>query len=286
MIKLSNGHEFNFMAPSGTFAYDGKGWFWEKTLIATGLINPKQFTVVTKTLTMEPRKGNLHWYKPWDCMRFIPDGVVNAVGLANPGISWWCQKIGPQVDSSILPIIGSIQGEPHEIRGMAIMLNPCGLVGLEINVSCPNADDGILEDPEKIITSCKTVAYNSRYPIILKLSVVHDIETIVPAVQDYVQAFSINSVPWNIAFPGQESPLVHLGGGGVSGKAAQKANWELVRRISQLTSVPIIAPDIWEYKDIHQAMMCGAKACSFGSLFLRHPLRPSQILDQYYFEGN
>lgn len=286
MIRLSNGHEFNFMIGSGGFGYDGWGWPWEKPLIKCGLINPRQFTVVAKTVTLEPRKGNLRWYKPWDCVRLIPDGVVNAVGLTNPGIDWWCRNVGPKVDSSKLPLIGSILGEPEEIAQMTDALNHYDLEGLEVNASCPNTGDDLLANTEKIIRSCHIAANRSRYSIILKLSVAHDIKTIVPAVQGYVGAFSINSVLWDTVFPGKTSPLAHLGGGGVSGKVVQEHTWGLVRKLSQMSSVPVIAPSIWEFEDIAKAQAAGASACSFSSLLLHHPRRPSQIVDQYYFEGN
>lgn len=99
MIRFSNGHAFEYMTASGALGFDGKGWPWEQPFRWTGLLKPSLFTSVIKTLTPGPIRGNLQWHNPTRCLRPIPHGVVNAVGLGNPGIDWWCKKIGPSVDS-------------------------------------------------------------------------------------------------------------------------------------------------------------------------------------------
>src|SRR6185369_4551400 len=106
MIMLSNGHKFEYMAASGALAYNGKGWLWERPLVGLGLIEPRLFTIVIKTLTRKPRKGNLRWWKPWTCVRLIPGGSVNKVGLTNPGIDWWCWEVAPTIDFKKLSIFG------------------------------------------------------------------------------------------------------------------------------------------------------------------------------------
>lgn len=274
MIILSNGHRFEYMAASGALAFDGKGWFWEKPLKLLGVFKPSLFTVVIKTLTREPRQGNLRWYNPFKCVRIMSGGTVNAVGLTNPGMEWWRKKIGPRIDSTKIPIVGSILGEPDELVEMARMLNSFDLVGLEINASCPNTNDDLLTNTAKIVEGCRATKSVSRFPIILKLSVVHDIEEIVNKTKDIIEAFSINSVPWQLVFPSLSSPLEHFGGGGVSGKIAQPYTWTLVFRLSKM-GVPVIGPSVWNFKDIDRVRALGAKAISFGSIFLKHPWRPT-----------
>lgn len=275
MIVLSNSHRFEYMAASGALAFDGLGWPWEKPLKLFGLFDPSLFTVVIKTLTLRPRRGNLRWYNPFGCIKILSEGTVNAVGLTNPGVEWWCQKVGPRIDSTKIPIVGSILGEPDELVIMARMLNNFDLVGLEINASCPNTQDDLLVNTEKIIESCKVVKSISRFPVILKLSVVHDTRNIVDRVEGLIEAFSINSVPWSVVFPEQRSPLAHLGGGGVSGKVAQPFTWKLAEELLKITEIPIVGPSVWNYKDIDKLRAIGAKAISFGSIFLRYPWRPT-----------
>lgn len=279
MIKLSNGHQFEYIVASGALAFDGKGWFHEQPLRWVKLIDPSLFTVVIKTLTYQPRKGNLHWYNqysPWGCVRLIKNGTVNAVGLTNPGIVWWCRKIGSKVDQKKISLVGSILADSaEELISMARMLNEFDLVALEINASCPNTEGDLLGNSQKIINGCRAVKKVSRFPLILKLSVVHDIRIILPGVEGIVEAISINSVPWKTIFPWEESPLKHLGGGGVSGKIAQVYTWGLVKEIADSYSIPVIGPSVWEFDNIRELKKIGAKAISFGSIFLRYPWRPT-----------
>lgn len=276
MIRLSNGHCFEYMTASGALGYDGKGWPWEWPLRWIGLLDHSLFTVVIKTLTREPKKGNFRWYNPFGCIRIIDGGVVNAVGFTNPGIEWWCRKVGPTVDSRKIPLVGSIfSEEPEELVEMAIMLNPFDLVALEINASCPNAGRGFLENTEKVITGCKVVRTASRFPLIVKLSVVHDVDFIIPRIEGVVEAITINSVPWRVIFPQKKSPLAHLGGGGVSGKIAQPFTWKMVEKLVSITEIPVIGPSVWEFQDIEELRKIGAKAVSFGSLFLARPQCPT-----------
>lgn len=275
MIRLSNGHTFEYMAASGSLGIRGKGWLWEQPLSWVGLLDPSLFTVVGKTLTLPPNRGNLRWYNPFSCIRFIPDGVVNAVALTNLGLNWWCRKVGPKVDSAKAPLVCSIFGEPYELAEMATILNDYDLVAVEIDASCPTTKSDILRNTKKVIASCEAVKQNSRHPSILKLSAVHEIGLIVPFIRGLVEAISINSVPWEIVFPDQVSPLAHLGGGGVSGKVAQPFTWKIVERIAALTEIPVIGPSVWDFEDLAKVRLLGAKAIGFGSIFLRYPWRPT-----------
>lgn len=279
MITLSNGHSFEYMAASGALAFDGKGWPWEYPLRWTGLLDPSLFTVVIKTLTRHPRKGNLKLYRPWMCIRFLPHGAVNAVGLTNPGIEWWCKTIGPTVHKKRIALIGSILSESiKELKEMALMLNDYEFVGLEVNASCPNSKDDLLSNTKKVIEGALAVKEKSRMPLILKLSVVHDIETIVRELNGCVETYSINSVPWNIAFPDRKSPLAKLGNGGVSGKIVQSHTWGLLEKLVRITNTPIIGPSVWDYDDIAEVRKRGARAISFGSVFMRYPWRPTLFI--------
>jgi dihydroorotate dehydrogenase (NAD+) catalytic subunit len=275
MIRFSNGCAFEYMTASGALSFDGKGWSWEQPWCWIGLLDPTLFTSVTKTLTLRPTEGNLRWYNPFRCLRLVCGGVVNAVGLSNPGIDWWCKEVGSSIDSTKISLVASIFGEPEELAEMARILNGFDLVGLEINASCPNTKTCILHDTAKVIASCKAIKSNSSLPLILKLSVTHDIPQIVREVGNFVEAFSINSVPWAIAFPNCRSPLEHLGGGGVSGKAAQPFTWDLVKEITGLTTIPVIGPSVWDFDDLEKVRGLGAKAVSFGSIFMCHPWRPT-----------
>jgi len=284
MITLSNGHFFRYMVASGALGFDGKGWPWEKPLVNLGLIRPELFTIVLKTLTREPRIGNLRMWKPWTCVQLIPGGSVNKIGLTNPGVEWWCKEIGPWLDFQKFNLVGSIFGTEEELVEMAQMLNLFDCVGLEVNPSCPNTGHAMQTAPT-IIKMVKAVKEASRHPIIVKVSVDQDYLAIALGLAGIAEAISINSVPWKTAFPnGERSPLWKLeqkvggGGGGVSGRPAQKHNWPAVQALAEQGALPVIAPSVMEFDDLDRVRLLGASAVSFGAIHLKTPWKPTSIV--------
>lgn len=284
MITLSNGHSFDRMVASGALGFDGRGWLWEWPLVAVGLIRPELFTVVIKTLTRLPRPGNLRWWKPWECVRLIPGGSVNKVGLTNPGIEWWCREVGPRLDFKKQPLVGSVFGDEEELVEMAVLLNDFDFVGLEVNPSCPNTGHA-LQTTETVVRMVRAVENVSRHPIIIKVSVDQDYIAIAHGLAGIAQAISLNSIPWRRAFPnGEVSPLAILeqrvggGGGGVSGRPAQKLNWAAVRNLADQRLIPVIGPSVMEFADIATVEAIGARAVSFGAIHLRAPWKPTAMV--------
>jgi dihydroorotate dehydrogenase (NAD+) catalytic subunit len=279
MIHLSNGHAFDYMAASGALAYDGRGWPWEWPLRWAGLLDPRLFTIVTKTLTPLPRRGNLRWTHPWSVVAKVPHGAVNAIGLTNPGFEWWLCEVAPQIPKRGYNIVASITaGDPATLMGMAAKLEDVNIRAIEINASCPNTDQELLKNATQVVDMVQAVRRVSRHPLILKLSVVHNYVELARACEDMVEALAINTVPWNVAFPGEKSPLARFGGGGVSGRAAQPWTWKMVRDLAHETKIPVIGPGAWEYSDIARLRELGAKAVSFGSIFMRYPWRPTAFV--------
>lgn len=275
-IILSNDQIITYVIASGGLAYDGKGWLWDQPLRWFGQLDEHMFSTVMKTVTLNRCRGNYRWWNPFGCVRFIPGGTVNAFGLTNPGIDWWCEKVGLKITKQ-LPVIGSILGDPKELAEMAKMLNDYELVALEVNASCPNTGGDILalRNIRNVVAGFEAVRKVSRFPIIGKLSVAHqEINWVVSRCKGLVEAISINSVPWNFAYPDRKSPLAHLGGGGISGKAAQPWTWKLVKELAQMTDTPVIGPSVWDYGDIDRVVELGAKAVSFGAILMPNPYRP------------
>ena len=277
MISLSNGYEIEYLAASGALGYDGKGWLHERFLCAIKVIElPYELARVSKTLTMGYNRGNGKFMT----IRPIKAGTVNAMALPNPGLHWWCEKIGPKVDSSkILLFVSLHSNEPKEFGEMAKAVNGFDLVGIEINVSCPNIRSVADYNPTQIIKSCEETKRNSVLPVLIKLSVAHEpyLDSFLPRLKGVVEAININAVPWVIAFPTEKSPLRKYGGGAVSGKPAQEFNWLLMKKLIDKTDIPVIAPSIWEFGDIKRVKNMGAKAIAFGSLFFRPWLPPKFI---------
>ncbi|MBI2984220.1 MAG: hypothetical protein HYY50_01180 [Candidatus Kerfeldbacteria bacterium] len=275
VIRLSNGYEFEYVAASGALGFDGQGWPWEQPLRVLGLFDPSLFKPVTKSLTWKPRRGNLRWHDPFRAVRFIDGGVVNAVDLTNLGFDWWLETVGRRLESGRQSLIVSIYTEDEtELRQMAERLNDIDLAAVELNAHCPNHHGDFHHNAWQVVWFCELYRRLCRHPLILKVSVLHNLNLIVPKAEPYIEAIDINSVPWSYVFP-HRSPLRRLGGGAVSGQPAQAVTWSILRQLVNLTDIPVIGPSVWRYQDIQALRGRGAQAISFGSIFLRYPWRPT-----------
>lgn len=287
MIKLSNDYEFTFCNGSGALGFDGKGWPWEYPFRWFGLLDPTKFTVVLKTLTLNPVKGNLNLWYPWQSVRLLTDkSCVNAVGLTNPGLTEWLDNYKVKYDYALSLKINST-GEAGII---AAILNDNYLLKsdqypnmkyIEVNVSCPNSNNRIgdiqlaLQELQKI-----------EKPLVLKLSTDQINKEFIKSVEPYVEAFhAINTIPWDQFYPYRTSPLEkykHKQKGGVSGKAIQLRALVSVRNLTYLTDKPIIGGGgIDSLECILRFKEEGAKAFSIGTCFLYQPWKPNQIIEEY-----
>lgn len=281
MIKLSNGHSFEYMVASGALAYDGLGWTWERPLVSLGLIRPELFTIVTKSLTLHPRVGNLRWYKPWECVRLIPGGAVNKVGLTNPGFEWWMETVAPNIKKNGIKIVVSLFGEAAELVEMTERLANVPIVGIEYNVSCPNHKSVV----ESAVEAVKEGKKRTHHPIILKFGADQPYLEILESVHNCIEGVSWNSVPWAVVFPGVKSPLHKLeekvggGGGGVSGKPAQLYNWNAIIDVKTFfPKLPVVGSSVMRFEDLDEVREFGASAVSFGCIHLRAPHLPTHIV--------
>lgn len=284
MIKLSNGHELEFVASSGALGLYGKGYWWEYPLKLLNLFDISLFTPITKTLTYKPEKGNCK-YNYFICVKLVKNGVLNAMGLPNPGIYKWINE-----SKNFNGIVSIYPRDEYELREIINQLNKIDIIGIEINISCPNIiDNDIYEfdfEGYKIERLLRIVKQNTDLPIILKLSVTNRIENLFPKIEKYIDAISINSVPWKFAYPYTDSPFESLGGGGLSGKIIQNYTWGFIEELIKKTNVPIIGCSIWDYDDIDKLYDIGCKAIGFGSIFLRYPWRPTTFVRKYKNKKN
>jgi dihydroorotate dehydrogenase len=278
VIKLSNGHEMEYVAAAGALGWDGLGWApHERFLVKIGIIKPAFFTAITKTITLLPVAGNGNF-----AFRFIKGGMVNAVALTNPGIVWWRDMFGKEANSQKVPLILSVFALKRvEISALLETIKNVKLVGLEFNSSCPNRESLTAAE---IVRVCELIKENSQLPLLLKVSEAQ--KEIMPEIclhlTGVVEALDINSVRWSTIFPFKDSPLKHLNpnGGGVSGRAAQKINWDFAAYLSDLSALPVIWPSIYEKGDIPRARNRGARAFSCGCVFTRHPGRPARFIQR------
>jgi dihydroorotate dehydrogenase len=148
-----------------------------------------KFPITTKTLTYKKKIGY-----PFAIMR-MGNSIWNRVSLHNIGIDNW-------ISLNIKNVIVSIAGEPYELDVMVEKLNSLNILGIELNYSCPNHKK----------FSYKTITTKSKHPLYLKLRYTDNPYTYN---LDIIKGIRLNSIP---AF-----------GGGMSGKYAQKYNWQSLR---------------------------------------------------------
>ncbi len=281
MIKFKNGHELDFACASGALAWYGEGWWWEKPLRWFGYIRPDEITIISKTLTYYPVTGNLKWWCPWRCVRLIPDGVVNAVGLTNGGYSWWIDNFAHKIEKSNRKVIASILPyDPFEARVMATKLSMCKLVGIEVNLSCPSAaNETDIRQIERIITA---VTEYTHHPVIIKLGYTGPYKEICIALDGVVDAFDlINTVPWDYLYPTESSPLAKYNlKGGVSGLPIREFARDALHNVKALgLKTPIISGGgIDSIQEVYARLVLGAKAVTLGTIFLRNPCKARNIV--------
>lgn len=297
MIELSNGHKVDFVAPSGALAFDGRGWWWEWHLRWFGLLDPRLFTIVLKTVLPEKWPGNFRKSRPFDVLKFITmegekinplltltmphlvGGVINALGLTGPGIDGLLKKHHPTVVKFGYKVVISITG-PNGGEGCVEMVKKLNglenVVGIEFNASCPNTDPEFLNDSEKVVRRCREIKEATTLPVWIKLGFSQPYVQIVKQLEGVVEAVSLNTVPWKVIFGDKPSPLAKYGGGGVSGPVAKAYMWTMISELAKKTSVPVIGAGIWNYEDIAKLQSLGVSAWQLGTVFLPYPEKPTK----------
>lgn len=284
MIRLTNSYCFDFACASGSLGFDGRGWWWEKPLRWLGYIDPNKMLVITKTLTMNPRKGNLRMYAPWRCVRLVSGGAVNAVGLTNPGIDrgrWLASRSPYCVAVSIAP------ETPQEAAEMSWMIRSVNhwmnIVGIEVNVSCPNTGD--VSSEVSHVAKIVRAATSAALPVMVKLGWTQPFLDICRELDGEVAAFDlINTMPWKTLCPTVPSPLANYGlEGGVSGELLRSFALAALFHVKDAgIRTPVLSGGgVLSLDDVRQRFDRGADAVAFGTLFLRRPWMPNKIICQW-----
>lgn len=281
MITFHNSHRYLFGCASGALGFFGNPWIWEKPAQWLGWLRPNDFTIITKTLTFDPRPGRLRWWCPWRAVHLINNqSVVNSVALTNKGYRWWLDKYRPLSERKIIVSI-----MPDTLVQAAVMteaFNAADIVGLQVNVSCPNVEHGGVDLACDIV---QTVVRASRHPVIVKLGYQDDYLEICRRLVTLVSAFElINAVPYQTVFPHNTSPLSRYGyEGSVSGQEIVPfAREALIKYEAMKLWAPCIAGGgIDSLEEVYVRERLGAKAFNFGVVFMRHPSRPNSIINQY-----
>jgi len=254
-IKMKN----PVMVASGTFSCD----------YADFIDLDKIGAVISKSVTLKPRKGN-----PPPRICETPSGMLNTIGIENPGIDAFIKKDLMCFSSFSSPLIVSIAGETlEEYIELASRLDGESRVNaIEINVSCPNVEKGCISfgvDPLATIELVRAVKKETKKPVIVKLTPnVGDIKLVAQAAEDGgADAISaINTVLGMSIDIKTRKPKLSMGVGGLSGPAIRPIAVRMVREISKAVKVPVIGiGGIMNADDAIEFILAGASAIQVGT---------------------
>lgn len=236
--------------------------------------------IAVKGLTLEARSGN-----QGRRIAETPSGMLNSIGLENPGVDAFLATILPQLKQYDVPVIANISGNTvEEYALMAKKLTVAGVAGLEVNISCPNVKNGCLAfgvDPESAALVTRAVKNNTSLPVIVKLSPnVTDIVTVAKAVEAAgADAVSLINTLLGMAIDIHSwRPVLGNVVGGLSGPAVKPVALRMVWQVAKAVTVPVIGMGgIMTAEDALEFMVAGAAAVSVGTASLVNPRAAADI---------
>lgn len=252
-IKLEN----PFVLASGVLDENG---YSMKRILENGAS-----AVVTKSIGIEERSG---YYSP--VVVPLEDGMLNAIGLANPGID----QYGTEMKIALLagkPVIGSIFGsDEKEFSVLAEKMEAFGASAVELNLSCPHAKGFGLEigsNPATVRKIVSAVKDTVKIPVFAKLSPnVSDIISIVDAASDADGFTLINTVKGMKVDIRARKPVLSNTYGGLSGRAIKPVGVRYVYEVCSHTDKPVMGVGgIASAEDAIEYIMAGASAVQIGT---------------------
>ncbi|MCX5780305.1 MAG: dihydroorotate dehydrogenase [Firmicutes bacterium] len=258
---------------SGTFGY---GREYEDYLDIAGI-----GAVIVKGTTLEPRTGN-----PPPRIMETAAGMLNAIGLENPGIKVFVNEYLPYLAEKQVTVIVNIAGNTlDEYAAIAARLEGCpGIAGIELNISCPNVKQGGLQfgtDPLMVKQVVKAVKAQTSLPVMPKLSPnVTDIVAIARAAQEGgADALSMINTLMGMAIDVRSRrPVLANIFGGLSGPAIKPVALRMVYQVAKEVDIPILGGGgIMNTTDALEFILAGASAISVGTGNFVNPQLAAEI---------
>ena len=240
--------------------------------------------IVTKAVSPEPRTG-----APSPRVAEWEHGMINAVGLANPGVDevratelpWLAANRGTA--RVIVNVVGRVVEDFAEVVGK--LDDTSGFEGYELNVSCPNTRAGGLEfgaDRAVLSDLIGRARSATKRPLFVKLSptlqdVAATAKAAVDAGADGITV--VNTIPGLVIDVETRKPAVGFGSGGLSGSALLPVGVLATWRASRAVKVPVIGVGgVKSAEDVVQYLLAGASLVGVGTAALVNPRRPERIV--------
>ena len=235
-----------------------------------------------KGLTLRERPGN-----PPPRIAETPGGMLNAVGLQNPGVESFIAHELPWLRQQGTVVIANIAGNtPEEYREMAERLSETDVDMIEMNISCPNVKQGGVQfgtTCEGVTAVTSAVRRSCKKPLMVKLSPnVSDIGEMAAAAEaagaDAVSL--INTLTGMRIDIRTRRPIIHNNTGGLSGPAVFPVAVRMVWQAAQRVKIPVVGlGGISTWQDAVEMLLAGAAALQIGTVLFQDPYAPVKILE-------
>jgi dihydroorotate dehydrogenase (NAD+) catalytic subunit len=238
--------------------------------------------IVTKGTTLRPREGNAP-----NRIAETPSGMLNAIGLQNPGVDHVARVYAPLWASWDAPVIVNVAGDSvDEYVAVARRLDGVpGIAGLELNISCPNVANGLQfgVDPALAAELTSAVRAVTRLPLWVKLTPnVTDIVAVARAVED-AGADAVSAINTYIGMAidvRRRRPVLSRGSGGVSGPAIKPLALHAVWQVAEAVGIPVIGiGGITTAVDALEFLLAGAAAVQLGTINYVRPEATREVHD-------
>jgi len=260
---------------SGTFGFGEEyGQFYDLSELGA---------ICVKGLTAAAREGN-----PPPRIAETPMGILNSVGLQNPGVDAFIAHELPRLRKYSVKIIANISGNtPEEYGQMCEKLSNAKVDMIEVNISCPNVKAGGLAYGTRPELAAEVTAIAKKYstvPVMVKLSPnVTDIAEIAKAVEGAgADAVSlINTILGMRIDVATRRPVLHQNTGGLSGPAVLPVAVRMVWQVANAVKLPILGMGgVNSGGDAAQLMLAGAAAVAVGTACFADPFAPVRVRDE------
>lgn len=238
--------------------------------------------ISVKGTTLHERQGN-----PPARIAETPAGMLNSVGLQNPGVEVFIERDLPYLAARDVAVIANIAGATvEEYAQTAARLDQTAIDMLEVNISCPNVKEGGVAfgvDPDCAANVVRAVRSATTKPVMVKLSPnVTDIVSIACAVEEAgADAISlINTLLGMRIDIKTRRPILHQNVGGLSGPAVFPVALRMVWQVANAVKVPVVGMGgVSRWEDALEMMMAGACAVQVGAALFADPFAPVRIVE-------
>jgi dihydroorotate dehydrogenase (NAD+) catalytic subunit len=227
---------------------------------------------VTKTVTPEPRAGN-----PPVRIAETEAGMLNAIGLANPGRRAFLETVLPRLAGIGVPLWVSVGGfSARDYAATCAALGGAPVAAVELNLSCPNVDEAP-ESAAEIVAACRAA---TGLPLYAKLSpALPDLAEAARAVESAgADGLSLVNTIRGLALDERLRPRLARGTGGYSGPALKPIALAAVYTCRRATALPIVGMGgVQTGRDALELIACGATHVALGTVLFGDPDAPSRV---------